>query len=680
MTEIINNCREYLDHSPYGLFIFDRTGKILEVNPEACHISGMSREDLLLTNLSDLISKQSTEEGSVLYHKLISEESSSGVVKYSRPDCRECYLMINAVKVKDNRFLAYVNDVTEEKRLDNNLKSRLRLEKIISAFSSSLTIVDSENIDKEINNALSLLGNETGVDRIYFFLYSDDLVFCSNLYEWCSEGTVAEIGNLQNIKSSDFPWWTLKMKANEPIMFEDIRNFPEEASFEKSLLEQQFIRSIAIIPSFYNGSLKGFFGFDSVKNSRKWTSEDIHLLRMAGNSLCNSIIRIKKEQERDSLDDKISAIQRLDSIGKLAGGVAHDFNNIMQIIAGYTELALGVENPAVNKYLEEIKRASSKASDLTAQLLAFARKQHVSPRSIDLNSAIEKTVKLLERLINPDINMELKTADDLWPVVIDPSQVDQILTNLILNSSEAIKGKGSIVIETYNADIDDEYCRKHPYITPGKFAVIAASDTGCGMNDETKAHLFEPFYTTKTTSGSGLGLSTVYGIVKQNHGYIIAYSEENIGSTFKIYLKKGDPPSPELPEEEEEVSAPDVLNKNILVVEDEDSILTLITRVLQKSDYNVVTAENGIDAITEIENNPLGFDLLITDVVMPGMNGQELDKKVRAYYPGIKTIFMSGYTANIIADSGILEEGINFLQKPFSVKQLRDKVNEVLGS
>ena len=191
------------------------------------------------------------------------------------------------------------------------------------------------------------------------------------------------------------------------------------------------------------------------------------------------------------------------------------------------------------RYLEEIKKASAKASDLTAQLLAFARKQHVSPRSIDLNSFLRKSVSLLERLIDPDINIELKLESSLWPVYIDPSQVDQIITNLIINSRDSIKGKGSIIVETYNSTVDSEYCRTHPYFSPGDFAVLAVSDTGAGMNNEVKAHIFEPFYSTKPSSNSGLGLSTVYGIVKQNEGYIIVYSEEGVGSTFKVYLKKG---------------------------------------------------------------------------------------------------------------------------------------------
>ena len=680
MAELFRYCSDYFDQSPFGLFIFNRKRKILEINPEACHITGLSREKILIKEFSYFFKEESEQFIRDFFSRLLENDSSKGIIKYSRAGCEGCFLRVDAVKLKDNIFFASVIDVTVEVNTDNSLKSRLKLEQIISSFSLSLTVVDSENISEVVDKAFGNLGREIGVDRIYYFIYSDDLVYFSNLYEWCSEGTSPEIDNLQNIKSEGYSWWTLQMKSDQPIICENINELPGEASSEKEILKNQSIKSIAIIPSFYNGKLKGFFGFDSVKKSRKWSKEDLHLLRMAGNSLCNSVIRIKKVEEKRKLKEKINSIQRLDSIGKLAGGIAHDFNNIMQIISGYTELALRADFESAKRYLDEIKKASDKASDLTAHLLAFARKQHVTPRSIDLNAYVLRAVNLLEKLVSPEINIEFKPSKDLWPVVIDSTQIDQVVTNLVLNSGDSIKGKGSIILETYNAVIDEEYCISHPYFSPGNFAVLAVSDTGCGMDDDVKAHIFEPFYTTKKISGAGLGLSTVYGIVKQNEGYVIVYSEKKVGTTFKVYFKKGDSPFKDEYAGSEVSAKAGIGNKRILVVEDEYSILTLISRVLEKENYKVVKAENGKQAIKEIENDSCPFDLLITDVVMPGMNGHELDEKIREHCPEIKTIYMSGYTANIIADSGILDEGIVFLQKPFSVQQLKDKVLEVLGA
>lgn len=672
-------CKDYLDQAPYGLLIFDKKGKLLEVNPEACRVSGQSREYLLSKTIHELIPEKSIKESRKYFVRLLKNGRSSGVIIYERPDCRECYLDIDAVKISDNRYFAFARDVTKEKKTKENLNKRLMLEKIISSFSSMLTIVDTDNIYDEIYKSFALLGKETDADRIYFFTYSDDLVYCSNIYEWCSKGILPQIKNLQNIRTDSTPWWTAKMNSNKPIMFEDIEDFPPEAAIEKEILSAQGIKSVAIIPSFYNGRLKGFFGFDSVKRYRRWTDDDIYLLRMAGNSLCNSIIRVQDQKERYRLEEQMASIERLDSIGKLAGGVAHDFNNIMQIISGFTELAMNSECEAVRKYLDQIQNASAKASALTGQLLAFARKQHISPKPADLNSAVKKSVSLLERLIGPDITIDLKTDQKLWPVVIDLSQVDQIITNMLLNSRDSISGRGKIIIETYNDVIDEEYCKHHPYCSPGEYAVLTVSDTGCGMDEETKKHIFEPFFSTKPMNGTGLGLSTVYGIVKQNNGYILVYSEEGMGTSFKIYLKKGDLPVPENPKETEKNQSRSVKNKNILVVEDEEPILTLISRVLEKSDYNVVTAENGEQAFSAVSRASEKFDLLLTDVVMPGMNGNEINDKIQEIYPEIKTIFMSGYTANIIADRGILEKGINFLQKPFTVSQLLEKVNTVLG-
>ena len=678
MTEFFKYCREYFDQSPYGQFIFNKKGKILEINPETCRITGLSREKILGKDFSYFFSEEPDRNFPDYYNSLLEDDYANRIIKYNKPGCDLCYLRLDSVKVKENKYLAFVIDVTAEVNTDNDLKSRLKLEQIISSFSLSLTVVDSENISEVVDKAFEKLGMETGVDRVYFFIYSDDLVYFSNIYEWCSEGTPSGIDDLQNIKSENYPWWTFKMKSDQPIIFENINDLPEEATAEKVVIKEQSMKSAAIIPSFYDGSLKGFFGFDSVKKSRKWSEEDLHLLRMAGDSLCNSVIRIKKQEEREKLEEKINSIQRLDSIGKLAGGIAHDFNNIMQIITGYTELAAGADFETIQKCLVEIKAASEKASDLTADLLAFARKQHAAPRSVDFNTAVSKAVKLLKRLVPPEVKVVFKPGKDLWPVVIDPTQVDQVVANLILNSIDSIDGKGSVIIETYNAVVDKEHTEKHPYFAAGEFAVLAVSDTGCGMDDEIKAHIFEPFYTTKGISGAGLGLSTVYGIVKQNEGYVIVYSETGIGTTFKVYFRKGDIPLEDEPDVQRESRESESDNKNILVVEDEESILNLISRVLEKDGYNVITAENGQEAIDGIIKNSYSFDLLITDVVMPEMNGRELNEKIREYCPEIKIIFMSGYTANIIADSGILDEGINFLQKPFSVQQLKDKVHEIL--
>ena len=305
MTDCIKCWSDYLDKAPYGLIIFDNKGKILEVNTEACRIFGADREKMMTLYLSDIFCKDPGQDAGLYIDRLVEDDFSKGIIKYSKTGCEDCYLRIDAVKVKDNSYLAFIIDVSSEVKTDNNLKSRLTLERIISSFSSSLTIVDSENIKDIVDNVFSMLGGETAVDRIYFFIYSDDLVYCSNLYEWCSEGTAPEIDNLQNIKSADIPWWTLKMKSNQTIMYEDINDMPDEASVEKELLREQDIKSIVIIPSFYNGTLKGFFGFDSVKKSRKWTDDDIYLLRMAGNVLCNSIIRLQEQEERKKLDEKL---------------------------------------------------------------------------------------------------------------------------------------------------------------------------------------------------------------------------------------------------------------------------------------------------------------------------------------------------------------------------------------
>jgi CheY-like chemotaxis protein len=374
----------------------------------------------------------------------------------------------------------------------------------------------------------------------------------------------------------------------------------------------------------------------------------------------------------------MASVQRLESIGKLAGGVAHDFNNIVQAISGFAELASDSEGENLLNYIDEIKKASSKAAELTGQLLAFARKQPVFPRPLDLNSAVRNSMNILQRLMVGRIDLELKAEKDLWSVIIDPSQVDQIVTNLVVNSRDALSGSGKIIIETYNKIIDSEYCNCHAEFIPGKYAVLAVSDNGCGMDKDTESHIFEPFFTIKETAGIGLGLSTVYGIVRQNGGFISVYTEKGIGTTIKVFLKKGNLPVQEKIEKLETVDLSSGGTKTILVVEDEKSILTLIKKVLEKASYIVFTASSGNDAISEVEKYSGEIDLLLTDVVLPGMNGQQIDKKIREIIPEIQTIYMSGYTANIIENGGIIDEGVNFLQKPFSVADLLKKVRDLL--
>ncbi len=389
--------------------------------------------------------------------------------------------------------------------------------------------------------------------------------------------------------------------------------------------------------------------------------------------------RKKAEEEREKLHNQLAQAQKMDSVGRLAGGVAHDFNNMLGVILGHSELAMEQTDPAspVHADLMEIHKAARRSADLTRQLLAFARRQTALPKVLDLNDTVAGMLKMLQRLISEDIDLAWMPGINLWPVKIDPTQVDQILANLCVNARDAISGVGKVTLETENVSLDEAYRMDHPECVSGDYVMLAISDDGCGMDAETLANLFEPFYTTKQVGqGTGLGLATIYGIVKQNNGFINVYSEPGQGATFKIYLPR-EREAVEAKEESEPAAIP-AGNETVLVVEDEPSILHLGTTILQRFGYTVLAARTPSEAIALASGHEGPLHLLVTDVVMPEMNGKELKVRIEKIKPGIKVLFMSGYTANVIMHRGILEGEVQFLEKPFSVNSLAGKVREVL--
>jgi PAS domain S-box-containing protein len=385
--------------------------------------------------------------------------------------------------------------------------------------------------------------------------------------------------------------------------------------------------------------------------------------------------------ERERLRQQLEQAQKMESVGRLAGGVAHDFNNMLSVIGGYAELAL--EKTAAEEELRadlgEILKAARRSTDITRQLLAFARQQPITPKVLDLNEAVESTFKMLRRLISEDIDLAWHPKVELWPVKIDPVQIDQILANLCVNARDAIAGIGRITIETDARGLEGRDVDGLPYMVPGDYVILSVSDDGCGMDRETQNHIFEPFFTSKEVGrGTGLGLSTVYGIVKQNNGFINVDSAPGEGTVFKVYLPRyreetgsADPVR--------QAAIPSGQGETLLLVEDEASILTLGRRMLESLGYRVFCAATPGDALDLADELAGAVDLLITDVVMPEMSGKRLSELLQARYPHIGTLFMSGYAAGAMAEHGVLEERVAFVQKPFSKKELAEKVRAALA-
>ncbi len=388
----------------------------------------------------------------------------------------------------------------------------------------------------------------------------------------------------------------------------------------------------------------------------------------------------QSEQEREKLQSQLLQSQKLESVGRLAGGVAHDFNNMLTIINGYAELMTDVLSPSEPLYNNalQIHEAGKRSAVIVRKLLAFARKQTISPEVMNLNDNVASMLKMLQQLIGENIELAWRPGENLWLVKMDFSQLDQILANLVVNARDAIADIGKITIETKNVEFDEQYCDTHTGFVPGQFVMLTISDTGCGMEAEVFDNLFEPFFTTKRIGkGTGLGLSTVYGIVKQNSGFINVYSEPGQGTTFRIYLPRhtGETAASNIDSREQ---YPPGNGETILVLEDEIPVLNLAKTMLEKLGYKVLASNSADEALTLIKSHGGAIDLLITDVIMPEMNGRDFANQVNGLYPEIKTLFMSGYTSDVIVRHGILEEGVRYIQKPFSIKDLAIKVRKVI--
>ena len=387
----------------------------------------------------------------------------------------------------------------------------------------------------------------------------------------------------------------------------------------------------------------------------------------------------KTERERESLRKQLAQAQKMESIGRLAGGMAHDFNNMLSVILGNTEMALklAAHSQSLVTNLQEIKTAVDRSVNLTRQLLAFAHIQVVAPRVLNLNEAVETALKMLRRLIGEDIDVVWMPGKNLWHVKMDPAQIDQILANLCANARDSIASVGKVTLETGNVVLDEAFCATCADSTPGEYIMLAVSDNGCGMDASTLEHLYEPFFTTKEVGkGTGLGLATVYGIVKQNKGFITIHSEPGHGTTFRIYMPRFDGQLVVVPESASLKVATG--NETILVVEDEPLVRGVTRAMLEDLGYRVLTASAPGEAIECASAHKGRIDLLISDVIMPEMNGREMTKLILASRPEMKLLFMSGYTTNVIAQHGVFEVEDNFIQKPFTLQALATKVRAML--
>jgi PAS domain S-box-containing protein len=567
-------------------------------------------------------------------------------------------------------------DITERKLAEEMvIKSEERAQKQKDGISQLVSdpAVISGDIEPSLKKIAEILAEALQVERTSIWQFSETKqeLRCLTLYEKSKKEHSIE----KTLRASVIPRFFETIARENRIRVDDIRKDPRTEELVEAFYRPLGITSVLDAAIQSEGKLIGLVCTAHVGEPRNWYPDEESFV----NTAASLVSQLLANEQRKQIEETLLRVQKLDSIGKLAGGIAHDYNNMLMIILNYVETALQElkEGTSLHHYLTEIDKAAQRSAVITGQLLAFAKRQAVQPVSIDLNKTISELYKMMKNLIVEEIDFVWQPGKDLWQIKIDPAQIDQLLANLVINSQEAIKGKGKISIETSNVVIDDDFCLKYPEAVKGEFVCLKVKDTGCGMDENVKRHLFAPFFSTKKTGkNSGLGLSTVYGIVSQNKGLIIVNSKIAKGTTVMVYLPRSD--YQRVKKEEKASNEKITGSETILLVDDEAGILEVVKPMLERFGYRVMSANSPLKALSLAKAYKETIDLLITDVVMPEMNGYELMGKVKELHPEIKNLFMTGYTEDVIVDRGVLQEGINFLQKPFLSKVLAEKVREVL--
>lgn len=624
--------RSLFENAPIGLGVVGLDDRLLRVNPALCDFLGYTEDELLARTVSEIThpDDRELEASNKSTFQDHTQQTFQMEKRYLHADGRILWGQLSVSTLKDDEgnitsFLGQLEDINARKQAEDELReSEAQFRMLFDQANDAIFILDLQGNFIDVN--------QTGHKRL---------------------GYAKEEMLATSVRELDPP----EFAARVPERLEKIR------SEGKAIFESAHLRKDGtVMPVEINARIIDFRGQKVLFSVIRDITE-----------------RQVAELEKEKLQAQLMQAGKMEAVGRLAGGVAHDFNNMLGAILGNAELAMMEtrEEDPIYDNLQEITQAARRSADLTRQLLAFARKQSISVQVMDLNARVTGMLKMVERLVGEDIRLSWKPGPDLPPVRMDPTQVDQLLINLAVNARDAIDGAGIIAIETEPVVLDEAFCRGHIGSVPGDYVELEVSDDGRGMGKEVLDQLFQPFFTTKEMGqGTGLGLAMVYGIVKQNAGFISVYSEPDEGTTFRIYLPVARGEAETGLQAEPEKSAGGT--ETILIVEDERAILDIATRVLEESGYTVLAAATPGEAIDLVSGYAGPVHLVITDVIMPGMNGKDLRDQVRARLPDIKVLFMSGYTADVINQRGVLDEDIDFLQKPFSISALKEMVREVL--
>ena len=620
-----------------GYWLVDSGGRLLEVNEAYCRMSGYSVEELLSMSVSDLETQETATETTAHLQRIVAQGQDRFHSQHRRKDGSLLDVEIGTEyrPVDGGLFVFFLQDITERKQAEQALKQSHDL----------------------LSNLASLV---PGV--IYQYRLHPD---GRSAFPYASPG----MNDIYEVTPEE-------VQQDATPVFGRIH--PEDYNLVAGSIQD----SAKSLTTFYCE-----FRVILPRQGLRWRWSQAHPQRMAdGGTLWHGIIsditeRKVTEEEKTKLQAQLQQAQKMESIGRLAGGVAHDFNNLLTVINGYSQLLLEDRrlDEANQRTVTEILKAGERAAGLTAQLLAYSRKQVLQMRPLDLNNTVQELRSMLQRLVGEDVEVRIALKASAGTVQADPHQLEQVVMNLLVNAKDAMPAGGRVLIETANVELDENYVRTHPGVQAGRYVMLAVSDTGVGMDKQIQRNIFEPFFTTKGLGkGTGLGLSTVQGIVAQSGGYIDVYSEPGHGTTFKIYL----PALAAVASDAGPLAAMPVLRgqETVLVVEDQHGVLQYAVAALSAYGYRVLKAENIGEALQAFEHEGGRIHLILTDVVMPNGSGRVLADELQRRQPGVKILFMSGYTDDAIAHHGVLESGAEFIQKPFSPQQLAAKVRSVLGT
>jgi PAS domain S-box-containing protein len=672
-----NNPEAFIEYSGVANIIVDENGTILKSNKIFEELSGYSKAEIEnKKRLIDFIDSEDQQFIPALLHigkddkSVLNFKDKQGINKY-------VHLCTGCPPDSNVRIISLIN-ITKQVE---SMRHRIALERATARIGSNFPNIKSRSMDSIINDALNILGEAVSADRIYLLLFSEPDIFKNKIFFWNSTNVEPLPREFYEEYETRFPWTMELLKKLKPINISDVESLPEKADSEKANFKDKNIKTQLLFPVYYNEYFLGVLGFDFIRSEREFIGEDIDILQIISDIFAGGLINKLENEEKDQLQKQLIKSQKMESIGNLASGIAHDFNNIITIIQGRAQIVsmdLDRDNP-LKKEMEYIIKACKQSTNITSQLLLFSRNQIAELSTINLNELIKDLMKVLQPLTGENIAIITEFSDDLWNIFADRSNINQIIMNLAVNSKDAMPGGGKILLKTENIVISDLDSRNIPDSYPGKFVRLIFEDTGVGINEGNIQRIFEPFFTTKEKSrGTGLGLSVVYGIIKNRNGWISVSSEPGKGAMFKIYLPAyfGE----DIDIKTETISISDLFGngERILVVEDDISLLDFVSSLLLRYKYNVYRAENAEKAIEIFKKENGDFQLLLSDIVMPGKSGLELARELTEKNPNLKVILNSGYTKRRISRVSLEKKGIKFIFKPYTIEQLLKTVREQL--